>query len=133
MQDLIRRCRAIALCTSAVVILGAAAADTSPPPGSEQKKRVVIATKRLLDGRGKTLPETRVVIEGSKIVKLDPKAEPVDYDLRNFTVLPGWIDAHVHITWSFGPDGKNAGQGGTTQDAAYAAGSNPRLTFMAGV
>jgi len=22
------------------------------------------------------------------------------------TVLPGWIDAHVHITWSFGMNGK---------------------------
>jgi imidazolonepropionase-like amidohydrolase len=47
-------------------------------------------------------------------------------------VLPGWIDAHVHITWSFGPDRKNAGQGGTTPDAAYAAASNAWLTLMAG-
>ena len=35
------------------------------------------------------------------------QAGPVDYDLRGLTVLPGWIDAHVHITWSFGKDGKN--------------------------
>jgi len=51
---------------------------------------------------------TRIVIEGSKIVAIDPKATPVDYDLRGLTVMPGWIDAHVHITWSFGKDGKNA-------------------------
>ena len=55
-----------------------------------------------------------------------------DYDLRGLTVLPGWIDAHVHITWSFGPDGKNAGQGATTPEAAYAAASNAWLTLMAG-
>jgi PadR family transcriptional regulator PadR len=24
------------------------------------------------------------------------------------TVMPGWIDAHVHITWIFGKDGRNA-------------------------
>jgi imidazolonepropionase-like amidohydrolase len=70
--------------------------------------------------------------QGSKIIALDPKAGPVDYDLRGLTVLPGWIDAHVHITWSFGPDGTNAGQGGTTQEAAYAAASNAWQTLMAG-
>ena len=86
----------------------------------------------MLDGKGRVLHDTRIVIEGSKIVAIDPTAGPVNYDLRGLTVLPGWIDAHVHITWSFGPDGKNAGQGGTTQEAAYAAASNAWLTLMAG-
>jgi imidazolonepropionase-like amidohydrolase len=56
----------------------------------------------------------------------------VDYDLRGLTVLPGWIDAHVHITWIFGKDGKNAGTEGTTQADAYKAVSNTWLTLMAG-
>jgi imidazolonepropionase-like amidohydrolase len=47
-------------------------------------------------------------------------------------VLPGWIDSHVHITWSFGPDGKNAGAEGTTPQAAYQAASNAWVTLMAG-
>jgi imidazolonepropionase-like amidohydrolase len=130
-------------------ILGACALAqqiSSPTPASP--KRMVIAASVLLDGKGHVLHDTRIVIEGSKIVAIelinDPidhpindsnngaKAEPVDYDLRGLTVLPGWIDAHVHITWSFGPDGKNAGQGGTTQEAAYAAASNAWLTLMAG-
>jgi imidazolonepropionase-like amidohydrolase len=72
------------------------------------------------------------VVEGSKIVALDPKATPVDYDLRDFTVMPGWIDSHVHITWSFGEDGKNAGADETTQFAAYQAESNAWRTLMAG-
>jgi imidazolonepropionase-like amidohydrolase len=97
-----------------------------------QSKRIVIAASTVLDGKGRVLRNTRIAIEGPKIVALDPKAGPVDYDLRGRTVLPGWIDAHVHITWSFGPDGKNAGQGGTTQEAAYAAASNAWLTLMAG-
>src|SRR5258706_6338017 len=100
---------------------------TSPAP-----KRIVIAAGTVLDGKGRVLHNTRIVIEGSKIVALDPKAAPVDYDLRGFTVLPGWIDAHVHITWSFGKDGKNAGPAGTTQDDAYKAASNAWLTLMAG-
>jgi imidazolonepropionase-like amidohydrolase len=72
------------------------------------------------------------MIEGAKIVALDPKASPVDYDLRGLTVLPGWIDAHVHISWSFGPDGKNVNGGGTTQEAAYRTAANAWATLMAG-
>jgi imidazolonepropionase-like amidohydrolase len=97
-----------------------------------QGKPIVIAASAVLDGKSHVLHDTRIVIEGSQIEAIDPKAGPVDYDLRGLTVLPGWIDAHVHITWSFGPDGKNAGQGGTTQEAAYAAASNAWLTLMAG-
>jgi imidazolonepropionase-like amidohydrolase len=98
----------------------------------EQNNRVVIAASEVLDGRGGVLRDTRVVIKGSKIVAIDPKAGPVDYDLHGLTVLPGWIDAHVHITWSFGPNGKNAGEGLTTPEAAYSAASNAWLTLMAG-
>ncbi|HEV7474001.1 MAG TPA: amidohydrolase family protein [Pyrinomonadaceae bacterium] len=95
-------------------------------------KRVVIAASTVLDGNGRVLHNTRIVIEGAKIVAIDPKAGPVDYDLRGLTVLPGWIDAHVHITWFFGKDGKFAGGGVTTQEAAYQAASNAWLTLMAG-
>jgi imidazolonepropionase-like amidohydrolase len=104
-----------------------------------QSKRIVIAAGAVLDGKGHVLRDVRIVIEESKIVAIVPvdskrasQAEAVDYDLRGLTVLPGWIDAHVHITWSFGPDGKNAGQGGTTPEAAYAAASNAWLTLKAG-
>jgi imidazolonepropionase-like amidohydrolase len=96
------------------------------------KKRIVIATSTLLDGRGGVLHDTHVVIEGSKIVAMDPKAQPVDYDLRGLTVLPGWIDSHVHITWSFDKNGKNAAMAGPTPETAYGAASNAWLTLMAG-
>src|SRR5580704_6128213 len=98
----------------------------------------VIAASVVIDGKGHILHDVRIVIEGSKIVALDAKAEdskvngPVDYDLRGLTVLPGWIDAHVHITWIFGKDGKNAGTEGTTPADAYQAASNAWLTLMAG-
>jgi imidazolonepropionase-like amidohydrolase len=101
-------------------------------PLQTQGKRTVIAADTVLDGKGQVLHDTRIVIEASKIVAIDSKATPVDYDLRGLTVMPGWIDSHVHITWNFGPDGKNAGQGGTTLEAAYAAASNAWLTLMAG-
>ena len=97
-----------------------------------QSKRIVIAVSTLFDGKGHVLKDTRIVVEGSKIVALDPNAGPIDYDLRGLTVLPGWIDAHVHITWSFDKNGKNAGAGETTQYAALQAAANAWATLMAG-
>lgn len=95
-------------------------------------RRIVIAASTILDGQGNVIKNTRIVIDGARIVAIDPQASPVDYDLRGLTVLPGWIDAHAHITWSFGKDGKNAGAGETTQDAAYQAAANAWVTLMAG-
>lgn len=99
---------------------------------SASSKRIVIAASTVLDGKGAVFLDTRIVVEGEKIVAVDPKAGPVDYDLHGLTVLPGWIDAHSHITWSFGKDGKNAGMAGTTQEDAYRSASNAWLTLMAG-
>src|SRR2546422_6994875 len=96
-------------------ILSILAQTSAQPPAKGKRimpaqKRIVIAASALLDGKGRVLRDARIVIEGSKIVavrvevatKAGPKLAPVDYDLRGLTVLPGWIDAHVHITWSFG-------------------------------
>ena len=97
-----------------------------------QQRRIVIAASTLLDGKGQVLKNTRIVVEGSKIVAIDPKAGPVDYDLSGLTVLPGWIDGHVHITWSFDRNGKNAGGGVNTPDATLQAAANAWSTLMAG-
>jgi imidazolonepropionase-like amidohydrolase len=113
-----------------IALSGAVGRNAAQVP--DRAKRIVIAAGTVLDGKGHTLRNTRIVIEGAKIVRIDPKAGPVDYDLRGLTVMPGWIDAHAHITWIFGKDGKNAGQGGTTPDAIYAAASNAWVTLMAG-
>jgi len=113
-----------------VLVQSISSQTPAQPPA--KSKRIVIAASTVLDGKERVLHNTRIVIEGSKIVAIDPKAGPVDYDLRGLTVLPGWIDAHAHVTWSFGKDGKNAGAGVTTQDAAYSAASNAWVTLMAG-
>jgi imidazolonepropionase-like amidohydrolase len=86
----------------------------------------------MLDGRGHVLQNNRIVIDGSRIVTIDSKPGPVDYDLHGLTVLPGWIDAHVHIAWSFGKDGKNGGPAGTDRESAYQVASNAWVTLMAG-
>jgi len=99
---------------------------------AERGKRVVIAASAVFDGKGNLVRDTRIVVVGGKIVGLDAGAGPVDYDLRGLTVMPGWIDAHAHITWNFGKDGKNAGMAGTSQEDAYQSASNAWVTLMAG-
>ena len=114
-------------------------ATSHTPPDSRSltpaSKRIVIAASIMLDGKGSVLRNVRIVIEGTKIIAVEnpgPKAGPADYDLRGLTVLPGWIDSHVHITWSFDKDGKNANEGAATAEAAYGAASNAWVTLMAG-
>jgi imidazolonepropionase-like amidohydrolase len=110
-----------------VVWLGGAAVASA--------QRVVVEAGTVLDGRGGTLHDVNLVVEGGKIVAVAPRAATqtaADYDLRGFTVLPGWIDAHAHITWIFGKDGRNAGTSGTSEEDAYRAASNAWVTLMAG-
>jgi imidazolonepropionase-like amidohydrolase len=115
-----------------VCALAQPSSSQTPAQSPAKPRRIVIAATAVLDGRGRVLHNTRIVIEGSKIVAIDSKSGPVDFDLRGLTVLPGWIDAHVHITWSFGRDGKNANEGGTTPEAAYQAAANAWVTLMGG-
>src|SRR6516164_1628934 len=104
--------------------------------GVASAQRVVIEAGTVLDGKGGRLDNVNLVVESGKIVSVAPRTSPTgaaaDYDLRALTVLPGWIDAHAHITWIFGPDGKNAGTAGRTEEDAYQAASNAWVTLMAG-
>lgn len=124
------------LITFGVVSLAQQVSSQTPAELHTQAKRIVIAASSLLDGKGRVLHNARIVIEGSRIVALYTKkdlsrAGPIDYDLRGLTVLPGWIDAHVHITSSFGRDGR-FGSEATPAEAAYQAASNAWVTLMAG-
>jgi hypothetical protein len=67
----------------------ASSAQEAPVSGAFPNKRVVIGAGMLLDGRGNIARNTRLVIDGSKIVGLDPKAGPVDYDLRGLNRAAG--------------------------------------------
>ncbi len=97
-----------------------------------QEKPIVIAAGTVLDGKGGVLHNTRIVVQGGKIVRIDPKAEPVTYDLHGMTVMPGWIDTHVHITAHFGATGRAEGAGETPQQSALANATNLWVTLMAG-
>jgi imidazolonepropionase-like amidohydrolase len=122
-------------CARTVGVLGVLGACTLLPVSARTPPapdRVVIAASTLLDGKGGVLHDTRILIEGSNVTAIDPKADPITYDLRGLTVLPGWIDAHVHVTSRFGSDGKFAAGGETMPEAVLQAASNAWVTLMAG-
>ncbi len=102
------------------------------PAAAAQQKPIVIDAAAVLDGKGHILRNTRIVIEGGKIARIDPRAKGVTYDLRGLTVLPGWIDTHVHITAHFGPNGSAQDPSETKEQAALAAAANAWATLQAG-
>jgi imidazolonepropionase-like amidohydrolase len=100
---------------------------------SAQQTPIVIQTGVMLDGKGHVLNNAQIVVANGKIVRVEPngKARPT-YNLTGLTVMPGWIDAHDHITWHFGPNGRVEDKSETQQQAALAAAANSYATLMAG-
>lgn len=72
-----------------------------------QQKPIVLKIGTAIDGRGKTLSQTILVVEGSTITRIGGSAPSgaVIYDLSGLIVSPGWIDTHAHIMNHF--DNKN--------------------------
>ena len=115
-------------------------------PAGAQEKPVVLCASTVLDGRGHVVKGVNIVVQNGRISTILNKG--VDtcggaehavhgtpatvYDLRGLTVLPGWIDAHVHITYHFGPNGRAMDKDETPQQAAYAAAANAYATLLAG-
>src|SRR5438067_1852274 len=97
-----------------------------------QPARSVIAASTIVDGRGAVLHDTRIVIEGSTIAAIDSSAGPVDYDLRGFTVMPGWIDTHIHLNWHLDANRTSVTSGEKPEDAALYTAGDAWLTLIAG-
>src|SRR4051812_3595591 len=95
---------------------------------------VVILTDRALDGRGAVLRDASITVEGDKITSLSakPSGKATVIDLRGYTVLPGWIDTHVHLASHFDRNGAVAGRGETPADAALGIAENAWADLMAG-
>jgi imidazolonepropionase-like amidohydrolase len=98
---------------------------------------VVIRTTTLIDGKGHVLKNKEIVVENGRIVRVaDAKTKPT-IDLSGLTVMPGWIDVHVHPTWYFNKDSRleQAGSraaGSTPQQQALFTDANLYATLMGG-
>jgi imidazolonepropionase-like amidohydrolase len=103
-----------------------------------QEDPIVIHAGTMLDGKGHTLNDVDIVVEGAKIALVEPHRGDASrngaalYDLRRLTVLPGWIDVHDHIVWHFGPSGRFGDKNETPEQATLAEASNAWVTLRAG-
>lgn len=87
----------------------------------------------MLDGKGAVRNNVRITVRESKIASIEPDTgAPATYDLRGMTVMPGWIDTHVHIAWHFNRDDRADTSKETPQEVALNAAGNAYATLMAG-
>jgi imidazolonepropionase-like amidohydrolase len=100
---------------------------------------VALLVGKLVDGAGHVTPNAVIVVDGERIVSIGTTAPPANtavIDLRRYTVVPGLIDAHTHMTyyWDRASGTKPLGQprrpAGVT---AVLAGENAKRTLETGV
>jgi imidazolonepropionase-like amidohydrolase len=119
----------------AAVLYGPVAGAQTP-----LKKTYVLKAARLFDGKSDTLVKPGiVVVSDGKIVAAGSKAQaPADaevIDLGDATLLPGFIDAHTHLSMMYREDYDRAALDGLQKpipQLAIEATANARVTLMAG-
>jgi hypothetical protein len=110
-------------------LLGAEVQPLPPPPAPGP---VVILSDRALDGTGGTLREVRIGVSQGRIVSLAAPKRGRIIDLRGYTVLPGWIDTHVHLESHFDRSGRIATDNEPPLEAATEIAGGAWDTLMAG-
>ena len=98
-----------------------------PAPGEV----LILRADRVLDGRGAVLENHGVVVRGGRIAAVLPQAElPAAgrrLDFPGGTILPGFVDTHVHLSWHFGPDGRLARGASPEVEALHALENGIRM------
>lgn len=100
---------------------------TRPPAGP-----VVLVTDYALDGKGGITRGARIGVSDGKITTLDDRSTSTSIDLRGYTVLPGWIDTHVHLDSHWDRNGRIATDSEPPMDASTGIAQAAWETFMAG-
>jgi imidazolonepropionase-like amidohydrolase len=124
------------------LFVGPAPLGAQEPVAREASVReVAVHAGRLIDGTGAApVSDVVILIRGDRIAAVGPAAD-VDVpagaevvDLSGYTVLPGFIDAHVHMTGitTGEPDWDDQFVRETAADAALRGAGNARRTLEAG-
>ena len=96
----------------------------------------MLRAARMLDVEsGRIVPNAVVVVRGDKIESVNPASVPAGaktIDVGDVTLLPGLIDAHVHLTGDIGPDAFIRPVKEGPADEALRGARNARLTLQAG-
>jgi len=130
------RVRSAAAGLGLIAAVVTAACEQQPAPSVESvpEGRIVLRADRVLDGLGGVLTNQRVVIDGANITKVEPDSGgAMTYDLTGLTVMPGWIDTHVHIAHYINAEGRATRERDTPEQSILFGAENAYRTLMAGV
>ena len=97
-----------------------------------QTGNVTLRAPLMLDGRGGSRSEVMVTVNAGRITAVSTVTGPATYDLGGLTLLPGFIDTHVHIGWHFDANGRYATGPEPADQAVLYAAENAWVTMMAG-
>ena len=115
-------------------MLASACAQQPAPPETAPEGRIVLRADRMLDGLGGVLTNQRIVIDGANITKVEPGlGGATTIDLTGLTVMPGWIDTHVHIAHYINAEGRATRDLDTPEQSILFGAENAYRTLMAGV
>lgn len=131
---------ALLLACAAYAQTPSAAPSGSTPPATAAPATVLKAA-HLFDGRSGTLVSPGlVVVQGTRILAVGPYASiPAGakvIDLGDATLVPGYIDAHTHITADHDDDWAQGFYDGMLRfpvEQSFHAARNAKLTLQAGV
>ncbi|HEX6558741.1 MAG TPA: amidohydrolase family protein, partial [Longimicrobiales bacterium] len=96
---------------------------------------ITIRAGRLYDGVSTVRANMVIAVRDQRIVSITPYAgQPVTYDLHDRTVLPGFIDVHVHAAWYINKRGQlhTPGDGESPADVRAGLLGNARALLQAG-
>jgi len=135
MRGLTRRVRAAACAAAFLVpLLVATSAFAAAPPVPAY---VLYRTGTLIDGSGAGPKKNVDVLVKDGVIEavganLAAPAGATTVDLSGYTVLPGFIDCHTHLTFQGGPDSQLRGVTETASDQAIQSTIYARRTLEAG-
>jgi imidazolonepropionase-like amidohydrolase len=93
---------------------------------------------RVIVGDGRILEHATVLVEDGKILKIAPNSLTIPKDTRKIpldgqTLMPGFIDCHIHLCMDGSPDPVTAGLSESPVITTLKAARSARRTLMAGV
>lgn len=92
----------ITRCVVLTIIWGLSSVSVS----YSQESPTTIRAGLMIDGVGNTRRDARIFVSDGQITRIDSLRGRVTYDLSDLTIMPGWIDTHVHLMSHFNDDDK---------------------------